>query len=230
LTLNSTKFSGSAGGFHFADHVGVERNENPDDAPLEVIKEAYKNHVMENWLGFNATLFRFLLKRLGKQRDSFAAQHCITLLEPNPEETQNILKYFSSVGPGEDVEAQIIESMNSGELVYQYQIYQIVEWFYERSSGPSESLLDLVRKIGFDQTSPRYLKTICRAFLGKFGISADLERMVAQYDETNDPSERAEIICSISRMERGRRNAFLARVERDGPDNPRAVRWAKSQG
>jgi hypothetical protein len=168
-------------------------------------------------------------RRLGKQRDSFAAHHCVVLLEPYPEETPNILRYFGSVGPGADIESQIVDFMYSREMVYYYQLYQIIEWFYERSTEPSERLIELVRRVAFDQALPRYLKTICTAFLGKFGVSADLERIASRYDEANDPSERVEIICSIRRMERGRRNAFLARVERDGEENVRAVRWVRSQ-
>jgi hypothetical protein len=212
---------------HEADEI---LEENPEDAPLEVIKEAYRAHVIAHPGRFNATLFRFLLNRLGKQRDSFAAEHCLELLEPYPEETQNILRYFSSVGPGEDIEAHIVDLMQSGEMVYQYQYYQIIGWFYERSTNPSLALIEFTRRLGFDLNSPRYLRTICLAFLGKFGDAADVERIAALYDETNDPSERAGIICCIRRMERARRNTFLGRVQRDGVISERAVRWVRSQG
>jgi hypothetical protein len=204
-------------------------DENPEDAPLEIIRHAYQTYIVERPYGFNATLFRFLINRLGKQRDSFASEHCVGLLEPHPEETDPILRYLGSVGPGEDVEAQIIELMRSGQMVYQYQLYQIIEWFYERPVRPAEALVDTARVIGFDQSVPRYLRLICRALLGKYGVSADLERMALLYDETTDPSERVEIICSIRRLERGRRNALLARFERDGEINRRAARWVRSE-
>jgi hypothetical protein len=202
---------------------------NPDDAPLEIIQEAYRAHVVENAGQLNATLFRFLINRLGKQRDSYAADHVVTLLEPHPEETSTILRYLRSVGPGEEIESQIAVLMSSGVLVYKYQFYKIVEWFYAADTDPSEILLELVRELAFDQNSPSYLKTMCRAFLGKFGAAADIERIASSYDETNDPAEHAEIICSIRRMERGRRNGFLARLEHDGGENVRAVRWVRSQ-
>lgn len=224
--VNETGMGGPYMTVHEADEI---LDENPDDAPLEMIKEAYRTHVIEKDT-LNATLLRFLLGRLGKQRDSFAAQHCLTLLEPYPEETPYILRYFRSIGPGEAIESQIVDLMYSTEMIYQYQFYQLIEWFYESSSNPSIRLIEFVRRIGFDQGSPRYLKTICRAFLGKFGVSADIERIASSYDETNDPSERAEIICSIHRMEHGRRNAFLARVERDGEGNARSARWVRNHG
>jgi hypothetical protein len=203
--------------------------ENPEEAPLEVIRHAYQTHIVERPDRFNATLFRFLINRLGKQRDSSASEHCVRLLEPHPEETEPILRYLGSVGPGEDVETQIIELMRSGRMVYQYQLYQIIEWFYERPMNPSGALIDTARTIGFDQSAPRYLRMICRALLGKYGISADLERMALLYDDTTDPSERVEIICSIRRLEHGRRNALLARFERDGEINRRAARWVRSE-
>ena len=193
-----------------------------------VREEAYRIHVMEHQDSFNATLFRFLINRLGKQRDSFAAAHCVTLLEPHPEETEEILRYFGSVGPGEDIETQLAHLLRMGKLVYDYQLYQVIEWFYERPNQPSDLLIDFAREIGFNAISPRYLRTICKALLGKFGLPADLERIALLYDETTDPSERVEIICSIRRMEPGRRNALLARFRDDGEMNRTAARWIRA--
>ena len=71
------------------------------------------------------------------------------------------------------------------------------------------------------------MKTYCRAFLGKFGSAADIETIADLYDETTDPSEKVEIICAIGRLERGRRNSLLARVEKDGEMNLRAAKWVR---
>lgn len=205
-------------------------DENPEEAPVEILTQAYQEHVAsqpsEN---LNGTLFRFLLNRLGKQRDSFALDHSLSLLVPHPEETEAILHYLGAVGPGGDVEKQIVDLIRSGQLVYPYQLYQIVEWFFERGNAPSESLSEVVRVLAFEPSPPRYLRIISRAFLGKFGSAADLERLAIDYD-TADPSERVEIICSIWRMERGKRNALLGRFEKDGVMNRRASQWVKSLG
>lgn len=204
-------------------------NENPDDAPLEIIQQAYSEYVMNSRDDFPATLFRFLIRRLGKQRNSFAADHCLTLLEPHPEETESLLWYFHAIGPGEAIEARLAAFLRSRDCVYEYQRYQILEWFYEHATSPSTNLINTVRRFASDAGSERYLRTICRAFLGKFGTSADLERAASEYDETNDESERAEIICSIGRMEVGRRNSFLGRVADDGRHSERAARWVRRQ-
>lgn len=204
-------------------------DENPDDAPLEIIQEAYSRYITDGGDDFDNTLFRFLVSRLSKQRSSFAAQHCLTLLEPHPEETQHVLGYFHAIGPGEDTEARIVAFLRSRDCMYEYQRYQIIEWFYEHATSPSTNLVNTVRGLAFKPNSERYLKTICRAFLGKFGRSADVERIASEYDETNDSSERADIICSIGRMEIGRRNSFLGRVADDGRKPSRAARWVRSR-
>lgn len=209
---------------HQADEI---LDASPDDAPLEIIRQAYSDYCVNTFSPLNATLFRFLLNRLAKQRDSFAAEHCLTLLEPHPEETSYILNYFGAIGPGEELEAQIVALMEGGHVIYDYQRYQIIEWFFERQSNPSERLINLVRALAFDATSPTYVRSVCRCFLGKFGTAADLERLALEYEATADPVERAEIICAIQRMERGRRNTLLGRFERDGEASRLAVRLVR---
>lgn len=199
-----------------------------DDAPIEVIQRAYRHYFMEEPRKFNKSLFRFLLNRLAKQSDEFASGHALNLLELHPEESQTILQYLISVSPIRALEPAIVELLRSGRIVYDYQGYQIVAWLLENCTEPSSELLDFVRGIAFSNEPPRYVRTVCRAFLGHFGATADLERLSHLYDSTTDPSERVEIICSLRRLERGRRNTFLGRVERDGEMNRLAVRWVKS--
>ncbi len=202
--------------------------QDPNDAPIEVIRETYQTYFVESGTDFNLTLFRFLLARLGKQADDFAAAHCLELLEPHPYETDTIIRYLAAVGWREAAEAKLIELLQPNRLAYDYQVYQIVEWVCASSASPSEPLVGPVREIAFDSAPPRYLRGMCRAFLGKFGTTADLERLADSYDETPDSSEKVEIICSLRRLERGRRNAFFARVEKDGEMHSQAVRWVKS--
>lgn len=204
--------------------------ENPDSAPIEVIQQTYQTYFIDSDARFNRTLFRFLLNRLAKQADGFASEHSPTLLEEHPDESDAILDYLASVGPIEAYGIPVLEFLKSGNLVYPYQTYQILEWFFNHSKEPSDELIDTVRAIGFDSSTPRYVKTYCRAFLGKFGTVADIERIADSYDETADPSEHVEIICAIRRLEQGRRNSFLARVEKDGEMNLRATRWVKAKG
>ena len=198
-----------------------------DDTPIEIIREAYQKYFIDETVEFNKTLFHFLINRLAKQNDTFAGDHALSLLEPHPEETSTILKYLVSAYPMESLDLPIVELVRSGRLVYFYQIYQIVLWFRDNSTDPSEKVIDLCRSLCFDAKSPRYLRTICRAFLGDHGTNADLERIASSYDAA-ETTEHVEIICSIRRLEKGRRNALLARFQDDGEMNRLAVRWVKS--
>jgi len=205
---------------------------SPDETPIEVIERAYQKHVIDSPEQFNKTLFHFLLNRLGKQENDFAVWHVLDLLEPHPEETQAILHYLGAVHSSEVVEPLVVDALQSGRLIYEYQTYQIMSWFRTQLTHPSAELMDLARAMSFEPRRPRYLRTVCRALLGTFGSQTDLERVAEEYNETADPSERVEIICSLKRLERlelGRRNSFLARVTRDGEANARAVRWIKAE-
>jgi hypothetical protein len=204
-------------------------DESPEDAPIEVVQQTYQTYFIDSADRFNRTLFRFLLKRLAKQGDDFASAHCPMFLEEHPEETDAVLDYLGSLGDILVYGVPVADFLASGRLVYEYQVYQILEWFLEHSTTPSNKLVERVRALCYSSSTVRYVKTYCRAFLGKFGSAADLERITDSYDETPDPSEKVEIICAIGRLERGRRNGFLARVERDGEMNLRAARWIRAK-
>jgi len=203
--------------------------ESADETPIEVIQKTYQEYFIDGDHSFNKTLFRFLLKRLAKQGDSFAGLHSLGLLVAHPEETHTILQYLESIYEIDSLQVPIAQTLRAGEIVYEYQVYQIVAWFLEYSKQATAELMDFIRPTAFSADKQRYVRTVCRAFLGKFGTTADLERLADLYDLTTDPSERVEIICSLRRFERGRRNAFFGRVEKDGEMNRRAVRWLKAQ-
>ena len=103
-----------------------------------------------------------------------------------------------------------------------------MKYALEKYRSVSEDIVAIARQMAFDPTRPRYLRTVCRALLGKYGQPADLERLLNSYDEIADPSEKVEVICSLYRLEKGRRNSFLARAERDGEMNLRAARWVRT--
>ena len=105
---------------------------SPEEAPIEIIEDAYQSFFIDSTEQFNPTLFRFLLSRLGRQRDAFAGDHCLTLFEGYPEETQAILDYHARIESAP--ESALVEFLNSDRSVYDYQNYQILEFFLERIS------------------------------------------------------------------------------------------------
>ncbi len=202
--------------------------QTPDDVPLDLIREAYQTYFIDSDDSkFNPTLFRFLLNRLAASGDAFAQVHVMPLLERHPEETKVILNYLGGVEALPAIEGELIRYLESPDAIYPYQTYLVIEWLCEETENPSESLLALVRRLAFDGAQPGYLRASCRRFVGEFGSAADLERLEGAYRDAAGSLEQSEIICALSRMEKGRRNAFLARAERDGFLNMRAGVWVR---
>jgi len=203
----------------------------PDDTTVEIIRETYKTYFIDSTDdSFNSTLFHFLLNRLGKHKDKFAVEHCMTLLEKHPEETRTILDYLSRTVELVEIEDSLIEFLNSQDAIYPYQNYQIIEYVSSNPAKPSEALMAISRRLGFDNSQPPYLRSFCRKILGDFGSIGDLERLQDSYSEARNSLEQSEIICSLKRMETGRRNTFLARAEHDGELNRRSSIIVKSGG
>ncbi len=187
------------------------------ETPVEVLRNAFRKHFIEsNDESFDKTLFHFLVNRLGKSKDAYALDYCLTLLESHPEETFYILKYIKSVDAINQTEDSIVELLRSESAVYPYQSYQILEWFSEYAQNPSKELLAIARQIAFDKSQPKYLKAVSRKLIGEFGTSADLERLESLYSDLDDEIEKCEIICCLKNLEKTRRNSFLSRARHDG--------------
>jgi hypothetical protein len=187
-----------------------------EDTPVEVLTQAFLEHFIDaREEDFDKTLFHFLLKRLGKSKSDIAVAYCLDLLKTHPEETADTLKYFQSIDVIDQIENLVVEFLRSEHAVYPYQNYQILEWFSEYTQKPSEDLLEIARRMAFDNSHPKYLRVVSRRLVGEFGTSADLERLESLYSELDDEMEKSNIICCLKNMELSRRNSFLGRVQHD---------------
>lgn len=201
-----------------------------DDPPIELVREIYKTYFIDLIDdNFDKTLFRFLLKRLARRNDNYVLDHCKDLLLQHPEETIYILDYIKALDVVDEVKNAIVNYLESEDAVYMYQKYLIIDWFVKVTHTPTEELLAIVRNLAFDTSQPPYLRYICIDYLGEYGPAADLERLQNTYDTISDPIEQFEIICSLRRMERGRRNTFLGRVQTENELNKLAVNWVRSR-
>jgi len=176
---------------------------------------------------FNKSLFRFLLRRLGSAGDNSALDHALGLLKERPEETDAILSYVTALGEITRADGEIVGYINHDEAIYPYQAYQILKWRLCQSEPPSGHLLQLIRRFALQGDSPTYLCAEARAALGKWGSPADLEALMHAYGNATNDVERAEIICSIAKMETGRRNGFLGQVAGDSELCSRAARLVR---
>ena len=199
----------------------------PNAPAPEILEQTFSDHFGQAEGGFNKTLLHYLLTRLGKVRSKVAVTYAIELIQQRPDETAASLRYLNDVGASSADEQIIIVYISSAEAIYDYQLYQILAWFYDRTSFPP-GLIKLCRAWSFDKNRDLWLRTVARSILGKAGDQSDLESIESSYESFNTDLERADIINALSCMENGRRNSFYGRVSLDNDLVARATRLVKA--
>lgn len=195
----------------------------------EILERAFSEHFAEaTGRKFDSTLYHYLLVRLGKVGSREAISYSLDLLRNRPEETEDILAYFSQVRlePGEL--SELIAFAGSDEAIYDYQLYQILRWFYDLKINETD-VIKLCRSWISDHNRDASLRSYALAYVGAFGPGTELTDFEESYSEAETELERADRVAAVSRMERGRRNAFYARVAGHGKLVARAVAVAKER-
>jgi hypothetical protein len=216
----------------YTPFVEVERRivDDPESPPLPILHEIFATYFTESDRSqFEKTLFRFVVKRLGRLRDRTAVNYCLGLLEDRPEETSAVLQYLQAVRAVDELADQVMLTVTAPAAVYPYQRYQALTWLMNHASIVSSLTLVAIRSIAFTREEPSYVRAIAITLLGVYGNAADLERLESEYPMVSTAMERAEIICALSRVERSRRNGFYARARVDGEVENRAVTYATRQ-
>lgn len=194
--------------------------------PIEIIVDAFENFFLKD-RNFDKTLFHFLLKKLGSHKSKFAVSFCEELLEHRPEETKYILDYFIACEAAEETQFTLAKVIRE-QIEYPFQAYQILAYILQLNVCSSIELLACVRSLVIDKGKPWYVISLARAILSFHGSNADFEMIASDYAATTDPIEQSEILCCLKKMEKGTRNALIARAEGDGELQRRAVRLVKS--
>ncbi len=203
----------------------LERREGP--AP-ELLQRTFSEHFSTSGdTQFNKTLFHYLLTRLGITGSVTAADYCIDVLRTHPEESAPVLRYLSTVKMEPAQIHAITRYMGSEEAIYDYQLYQLVRWFYDTKRG-MEDVSALCRIWVHDQNRAQWLRSYCSAYLGEYGDKSDLERLESSYAGLGSELDRADAVAALRRQERSRRNAFYGRAKCDGEIVARAVNLVKS--
>jgi hypothetical protein len=191
-------------------------------APPEVLERTFKEQFLDSAEArFERTLFHYLLTRLGRVGSKVAVDYCVEALRSRPDETEYMLRYLGSVGLEEHQVNRIVDFVESADALYDYQIYQIVAWFYSQKRW-DERMVQLCRSLAFDRNRPTWLRSYCTAYLGEYSDSGDLAHLEEQYAHLTTDIERADCAAALKKQERGRRNAFYARIQGDGE----YVQWA----
>jgi len=204
--------------------------DDPEGMPIELMREAFQAYFIDEPNGFSKTLFHFLLKRLGRAKDRLALPHCRRFLERQPEETSYVLKYLQDIDALPEEESMLLDFLQSPQgQIYEHQRLQIMKWLARHEAAPSDKFVAVAREVAFASAAPRDSRAVSRQVVGGHGTLADLERLEGEYEQTHDDLEQAQIILCLTRVERQRRNAFLARAKGDGELQRRAVSLVLAQ-
>jgi hypothetical protein len=130
-----------------------------------VLERAFTEHFGVGSEDFNPTLFHYLLVRLGKAGSRIAVAYCIQTLWARPEETGQILNYFSQIQREPSEVRSVIEYMASDDAIYDYQLYQLPRWFYTRPLN-DDQLLQLSRQWSSDRNRDYWLRSYAIAYRG----------------------------------------------------------------
>lgn len=205
-------------------------NDNPNDAPVAVLREAFDSYIGEaDGDRLDKTLLHFLVNRLGAASDPHVLPQVRRLLVSHPEETQILLHYIDRVDAFAEMEPVILGHTASREgQVYDWQTWEILNWLDSRPLARDSAAFRYARERAFAASSPPLVRAVARRIVGRYGNVADLQALEAAYGTAANDLERAQILCSLKRMEVSRRNSFLARAAGDGDLPDRAVRLVRA--
>jgi hypothetical protein len=220
-------------------------NAQPHEMAPAVIRKAFRQYVLKRERP-QQSMLRYTLNRLGALGDDLALEYCSELLLRQPESTTDVLKYFALLSrareqatngelskptgvPVSELERPLVRVLKNKNLeMYPYQRYLILGWLWRNGRSLRKPTLAAVRKLAFSSDDRGYVQVQARALLGRFGDYSDIERLAALFAECSDPLERAQVLCSLSRLEKGRRNEILGRVKTEAPWVCRAVRLVRA--
>jgi hypothetical protein len=195
---------------------------NPDEIDDALLHRAYTEYVVEAER-FHPTMFKFLLGKMARRGDEYAVSHAGGVLGTRPELTYAVLTYLQRLGKPWRFEKIVARALRADTgAIYPYQRYLLLDWLRRNIETLDAGTLQIARTMAFNTRSPRFLQASARLLLGNAGGQADLERLVKLYQASTDELERAQALCCLERLEKGRRNSLAGRARREGP----WVRWA----
>lgn len=199
------------------------------DMPMEVVRLAFDDHIASDRSRFNKTLFRFLVRRLASGHDDHALSHALSLLYEHPEETSTILSYAGDLDKIGEAESAYMALVIEGRASYDYQSFEVLTWRLFHDAQPADDFLAWARSLAVENGTRWFVRAAARMVMGKWGAAEDLEVLLNCYGSASSDIERAEIICSVSRMEKSKRNAFLGHAASDGDLPSRAARLVRER-
>lgn len=213
----------------YPEDLRAMRQELEEGATREAIETAFKTQVLRA-SQFDSSLFHYTLNRLGAVGSRVAVDFALAQLVVRPEETEALLRYLAALGSSEKDVNRMLKCLGSGDIIYEFQCFQVLRWLYEQQAVPCrDGVLDYARTVAKERSKPFWLRGYALALLGDHGDDADRETLEELYDSSVVELEKAVIVCALRGVHKARRNAFYARVRGDGFLVASAVRWVQNQ-
>lgn len=197
---------------------------------IDALRQAFDDKICPDVIGFDKTLFHFILHRFAVAGDDYALSFCLDLFTVRPEETKAILEHLDNfiITHEKMIVDKIVEVLSPTSILLDYQRYLIVKLLFEKGTH-SRELLQVIRK----NLSIRDLKVWVRdyllAYLGLFGNRGDLDKIKEYYNSGNSVYSNTTVICALKKLQISRRNSFYSEVSGDHGLIKTAVNWVKSQ-
>jgi hypothetical protein len=203
-------------------------NAEPSKMDPEVIHRAFVTFVI-NTDKPNRSMFHYLLHRLAAAADHFAVEFCADYLRSDPNEAPEILRYFEDLDDARSLALPVVKALASRDVeMYPYTRFLMLGWLRRNCRTLSKPGLTIVRKHAFRPEHPDYVQGAARSVLGRVGDHSDLDQIASLVRSTVDPFKRAQLLCCLGRLEKGRRNALVSRVKGEQPWGARASALVKS--
>lgn len=188
----------------------------PDSMDPEVFRRAFDRFVLHEEQP-NGTMFRYLLRRFAKRADDYAVPYCSSRPLTAPNEIPEILRYFEDLKDRKRLEVPLRKLLNSRDLaMYPYSRFLVLSWLHKHGTSRAPTVA-AVRKQAFSPENPPYVRAAARQVLARIGDDSDLDRMAALLSSETDALQRAQILCCLARLEKGRRNALAGRLRKEKP-------------
>src|SRR5262249_29646012 len=133
-----------AGSYSTLEDIARIVASHPDTPAPEILERAFTENFLDSSSQFDKTLFHYLLTRLGKAKSKVASGYCLRLLHTRPEEVRHCLRYFKEIDASAALRNRILNYAGSPDAIYDYQLFEIVRWFYEQGKAPKK-LIALAR-------------------------------------------------------------------------------------
>lgn len=202
-------------------------NADPSQMDPEVIRRAWQQFVLDAERP-NRSMVRYLLRRFATRSDPIAVEYCAPRLRSHPEDATEILRYFEDLADPK-LEVPIARALSSRDLrPYPYSRFLLLDWLRRNRTDLRAVTLKAVREQAFGESHPQYVQAAARAVLGAMGEHSDLDRLASLLPSTSDPFARAQLVCTLTKLERGRRNGLAAPLKDEKPWGTRAWTYVRT--